>query len=70
MFDTKEDVTVCFITTRLNWQSEYDLSIEPSTANGLKKPSLIRLNKLATIDKDLITGKLGMLEDHYVLLLN
>ncbi|MCL5028772.1 MAG: type II toxin-antitoxin system PemK/MazF family toxin [Bacteroidetes bacterium] len=70
LFDSKDDVTVCFITTRLKWQSEYDVSVQPSIANGLKKTSLIRLNKLATIDKDLIIGRLGVLEEPYVLLMN
>jgi len=35
--------------------------MEPTLLNGLKKPSLIKLNKLATIDKDLVLGKLGNL---------
>lgn len=35
--------------------------VDPSQSNGLKKTSLIRLSKLATIDKDLVMGKLGNL---------
>jgi mRNA interferase MazF len=58
-----DDVTVCFITTQLRRQSEHDISIHPSTLNGLKKPSLIRLNKIATIDKELIIGRLGVLDN-------
>jgi mRNA interferase MazF len=70
LIDSEDDVTVCFITTRLKWQSEFDISVHPSDINGLKKTSLIRLNKLATIDKNLIIGKLGTLEDNYIDLLN
>jgi mRNA interferase MazF len=55
----ESDITVSFITTQLKWQENYDVKIEPSAKNRLKKTSLIRLSKLATIDKDLVIGKLG-----------
>ncbi len=55
------DITVSFITTQLKWQEDFDLKIEPSQINRLKRTSLIRLSKLATIDKDLVIGKLGSL---------
>lgn len=70
LIDSTEDVTVCFFTTRLKWQTEFDISVNPSKENGLKKISLIRLNKIATIDKDLIIGRLGSLEHHYIELLD
>lgn len=70
LINSKDDVTVCFITTQLKWQSEFDISIQPSDLNGLKKTSLIRLNKITTIDKDLIIGRLGSLDDTYLDLLN
>ena len=70
LIDSKDDITVCFITTQLKWQSEFDISIQPSDLNGLKKTSLIRLNKITTIDKDLIIGRLGSLDDTYLDLLN
>ncbi len=65
-----DDVTVCFITTQLKWQSEYDIPIQPTGLNGIKKASLIRLNKLATIDKELVTGRIGLLDWEYSNLLN
>jgi mRNA interferase MazF len=65
-----EDVTVCFLTTQLKWNSEFDISVKPSEINGLKKESIIRLNKLATIDKELILGRIGVLEPSYIDLLN
>jgi mRNA interferase MazF len=57
------DITVAFITTQLKWQEDLDLKIDPSPINGLKLTSLIRLSKLATIDKDLVVGKLGNLSN-------
>lgn len=38
--------------------------------NGLKKASLMRLNMFATIDKEMIIGKLGWLEKRYYDMLN
>lgn len=66
LIDSEDDVTVCFITTQIKWKSEFDFSIFPSDINGLKMKSLIRLSKFATIDKDLIIGRLGVLEDNYL----
>ncbi len=55
------DVTVSFISTQLHWQEPTDMLLQPDLANGLKKPSLIRTGKIATIDKALVIGKLGNL---------
>ena len=56
------DLTVCFITTQMQWEEATDVRIEPTPANGLKKSSLIRVSKIATIDKDLAKGLLGRLD--------
>lgn len=55
------DITVSFITTQVKWQEDFDVKIESSQTNGLKMTSLIRLGKLATLDRDLVIGKLGNL---------
>lgn len=70
LIDSEEDVTVCFLTTQLKWQTEFDITVKPSDLNGLKKVSLVRLSKFATIDKDLIIGRLGSFDDNYINLLN
>jgi mRNA interferase MazF len=70
LISSEDDVTVCFLTTQLKWYSEFDISVEPTELNGLKKLSLIRINKLATIDRDLVIGRIGILEDHYIEILN
>jgi mRNA interferase MazF len=57
----ESDITVSFITTQFKWEESHDIRIEPSDSNGLKKISLIRISKLATIDKDMVIGKLGYL---------
>lgn len=63
LIDSEDDVTVCFITTQLKWQSEFDIILHPSKMNGLKIISVLRLNKFATLDKDMIIGLLGTLDD-------
>jgi len=60
---TDTDITVAFITSQIKWQEEHDLKLEPSAENGLKKTSLVRLSKLATIDNELLIGKLGNLTE-------
>ena len=57
------DVTICFITSEFKWKTEYDIFILPSTSNGLKVPSLIRIGKIATIDSTLVLGELGELSN-------
>ncbi|MCE7055477.1 type II toxin-antitoxin system PemK/MazF family toxin [Algoriphagus sp. AGSA1] len=57
---TDLDVTVAFITTQLNEISDLDLLILPDVENGLKKKSVIRVSKIATLDKNIVLGKLGI----------
>ena len=59
--DTAVDLTVCFITTQLQWQEATDVQLVPASSNGLKKRSLIRTSKIATLDKTLVKGLLGRL---------
>ena len=58
---TTLDLTVCFITTQLQWQETTDVQLLPTTFNGLRKQSLIRTSKIATLDKVLAKGLLGHL---------
>ena len=70
LIETEMDVTVCFLTTQFHWKMENDIVVNPSDSNGLKKQSVIRLNKFATLDKDLILGRLGTLENEHIKILN
>ena len=54
------DVPVAFITAQTKWK-EFDFELTPSALNGHKSQSLLRINKLATVDKSLALGKLGEL---------
>jgi mRNA interferase MazF len=70
LISTYLDITVSFITSQTKWKEKYDVELKPTKTNGLKIKSLIRLNKLATINKDLVIGKLGQLEEADITRLN
>jgi len=59
--DTNLDITVCFITTQIGWQEPTDVLLTPTATNGLRKQSLIRTSKIATLDRSLAKGLLGRL---------
>ena len=67
---TSLDVTVCFITTQLQWQETTDILLQPTGLNGIKKPSLIRISKIATLDKSMAIGKIGSLDKNELVQLN
>lgn len=60
--ETSFDITVCFITTQLQWKESSDLLLAPTSQNGLRKQSLVRISKMATLDKALAKGLLGKLD--------
>ncbi len=64
------DVTVCFITTKMHWQESTDILIKPSVSNGVLKESLIRISKIATLERSLVSGLLGTLSQQEVASLN
>jgi mRNA interferase MazF len=56
--DRRPDLVVCFITSVQ--RSGPDMAAIPTTAGtGLKLPSLVRFDKLATLDRSVIAGKIG-----------
>ncbi|WP_373512547.1 type II toxin-antitoxin system PemK/MazF family toxin [Persicitalea sp.] len=59
--ETSLDLTVCFTTTQTAWSEPTDMLLAPNIANGLKKPSLVRTNKIATLDRLLAKGLIGKL---------
>ena len=64
------DVTVAFITTNIGLKEETDVILFPSIENGLKKESLIRTSKIATLDNLLSKGLLGNINSSQTELLN
>jgi mRNA interferase MazF len=61
------DVIVSFITSKVKWEEKTDLLIVPDKRNGLKKPSLIRIDKIATLEIELIIGKIGVVGEDKII---
>jgi mRNA interferase MazF len=56
--DRRSDLIVCFITSVA--RSGPDMApIESGTETGLKVPSVVRFDKIATLDRRVVSGKLG-----------
>ena len=65
-----KDITVAFITSQIELLSDFDILINPNLNNGIKKESIIKLTKLATLETSLAIGKLGEVEDYKLLEIN
>ena len=68
LYDGPKDVVVLFISSRIPLvPSETDVVLkegQPGFAeSGLKLSSVIKLNKIATLLKELVVGELGFLEE-------
>lgn len=60
-FKKSSGIIVAFISSQKDRVSEFDISVTPTTDNGLKTPSKIRCNKLATLDTKILIGEIGVL---------
>ena len=65
----KNDVIIAFISSSIPIKPEatdYQLSIDHKDflMTGLKKTSIIKLDKLATINVSIVLGNIGKLSDH------
>jgi len=56
------DVITCRITSQ-NHSSEFDVNIQDWQAAGLRLPSVIRVQKLATLEKSMIQMVLGQIDE-------
>lgn len=57
--DTNDgDVIMCRITSKL-YYSPYDIALKNWRQNGLQLPSVVRVHKLASLEKNMIDRKLG-----------
>jgi mRNA interferase MazF len=56
--DRRPDVVVAYISS-VRRNDPDAMPITPTPANGLKLPSWVRFDKIATIDKGIIAGRIG-----------
>ncbi|MBT3387761.1 MAG: type II toxin-antitoxin system PemK/MazF family toxin [Desulfobacula sp.] len=60
----EQDVIVCFITSKSE-RNQYAVKIDNTTETGLKVPSTVRLDKIATIEKKVVLGELGKVQNSF-----
>lgn len=60
------DILVCRITSQL-YDTEYDVLIKNWQQAGLKLPSVIRVHKVATLEKNMIEAVMGNIENALVI---
>ncbi|MEK7185283.1 MAG: type II toxin-antitoxin system PemK/MazF family toxin [Patescibacteria group bacterium] len=70
-FTKSEDCIVAFVSSvkssvKPKKLEPFDIYVQSSPENGLKINSVIKIGKLATLQKKIILGELGMLEAHYL----
>ncbi|HYO21014.1 MAG TPA: type II toxin-antitoxin system PemK/MazF family toxin [Flavisolibacter sp.] len=53
------DIIVCFITSQLHHQEVTDVLLQPTILNGIKKVSLLKTGKIATLEKTLGSERLA-----------
>ncbi len=62
-----EDCIVAFLSSLKQKELlRFDVVIVPSKQNGLKVRSVVKVNKIATLQKKIILGELGVLESVFL----
>jgi mRNA interferase MazF len=57
-----EDCIVAFVSSVERKLGLYDIVLAPTNENGLKGESVVKINKLATLEKKAIIGEIGKLD--------
>jgi len=56
------DVLVCRITSKI-YKSKYDIYLDDWSKFGLKLPSVVRVHKMATLEKEMIETIMGQIDE-------
>ena len=56
------DIIVCRITSKI-YKSKYDIYLDGWLKYGLKLPSVVRVHKIATLEKDLVETIMGQIDE-------
>jgi mRNA interferase MazF len=70
LLENRFDYVICFITSNLKIKETYDIVLPATTLNGLKTESLLKTNKIMTIEKTHVKGKIGHLTNPEISMLN
>ena len=66
LFESGNDLIVAFITSVLSVKFTGDIPLVKSDKNGLKKDSVLKLSKLATLSKELVAGRIGFFTEEEI----
>ena len=69
-FDATASVTVCAFTTDPTDAPLFRLPVEPNERNGLRSTCRLMVDKITTVPKTKVGGRVGRLDDADVLRLN
>ena len=69
-FDATASITICPFTTHAIDAPLMRLPIEPSEANGLRTHSHLMIDKITTVSKKKIEGRIGRLADEDIVRMN
>jgi mRNA interferase MazF len=69
-FDATDSITLCAFTTDPTEAPLFRLAIEPSDRNGLRAPSRLMVDKIATVPKAKVGRCVGRLDDKDMVRLN
>ena len=70
LFSDHPSVTVLPVTSEMRGDLLFRINVEPSSANGLRRPSQIMIDKAQTVSREKIDAPLGQLEDRTILAVN
>ena len=69
-FLERDSVTVCLITTDPTDLPVFRIPVPPTTANGLRSPSQLMVDKVTTVARSRLGQRLGCLAEEDLLRLN
>jgi mRNA interferase MazF len=69
-FDATDSLTICAFTTDPTDAPLFRLPIKPSATNGLRTPCRLMVDKITTVPKTKIGGRIGRLDDEDIVRLN
>ncbi len=59
------DIVVCAITSK-HYDGRYDIQVQATNDNGLKVPSCVQFDKIATLERSVVAGRMGTMPDDFM----
>jgi mRNA interferase MazF len=69
-FDATDSITICAFTTDETEAPLFRLPVEPNERNGLHAACRLMVDKITTVPKSKVGGRIGRLDDEDILRLN